>query len=693
MGSTEGSTGSAKGTGPRPATDRFASPSQECDLVMKGGVTSGVVYPSTILELAGTYRFRSIGGASAGAIAAATAAAAEYGRQVSPGKRGAGFEGLETLAAEIAREGFLKALFQPSAAAAPLFDAAMAFQRKDVRPPKGAGVPRQVLWWAGRAEDILRQTAGASVRQGEVVGALLAAVLSFGLFWAGIQALLAPWPWKVLGGVLGLLGLGLLWAGYVLGGLVGGGLGLSRHARQVADKDTCQYGLCEGSAGPKANLADERGLSLTDWLHVRINQLAGRGADEAPITIKELAAKGVDFKIVTCNLSLGQPYILPLKRGARSFFFKRSELARVFPPPVMKALVDWGKANRPTHSVQMSDEDAAELLRFPMGDDMPAVVATRLSLSFPVLLSAVRLYSIQPWVYGKQEDGTPRRLVLSEHLEEHWFSDGGIASNFPIHIFDAWVPTRPTFGITLYDSPLTKVLQKLSGTAEQRKVVLPHPRDFDMARPQRLEIDSMLDFLRAIFSTAQTFRDNAQSGLPSYRERIVQVFLDPDEGGLNLDMDSRTIERIMGRGKEAGQLLLNRYANERSAGLAEHRWVRLLVLMGELERQLGGIRGTFPGPGWKEGLRRQVRALMDAQLEARKSRGGKWYRDKDEAWCAEAERRLSALWELVEAWDSSHQAWKARGGKGSFAAKGEEESFFAQNPPRPQGILKVTPDL
>ena len=32
--------------------DMFASPADECDIVMKGGVTSGIVYPYAILELA-----------------------------------------------------------------------------------------------------------------------------------------------------------------------------------------------------------------------------------------------------------------------------------------------------------------------------------------------------------------------------------------------------------------------------------------------------------------------------------------------------------------------------------------------------------------------------------------------------------------------------------------------------------------
>src|SRR5467141_4181901 len=50
-------------------------PEKNCDLVMKGGVTSGVVYPKAIFELSKEYRFSSIGGTSAGAIAAVATAA------------------------------------------------------------------------------------------------------------------------------------------------------------------------------------------------------------------------------------------------------------------------------------------------------------------------------------------------------------------------------------------------------------------------------------------------------------------------------------------------------------------------------------------------------------------------------------------------------------------------------------------
>src|SRR5258708_7306448 len=55
----------------------------ECDIVMAGGVTSGIIYPGAVAMIARRYRFRSIGGTSVGAIAAAVTAAAEYGRLTS----------------------------------------------------------------------------------------------------------------------------------------------------------------------------------------------------------------------------------------------------------------------------------------------------------------------------------------------------------------------------------------------------------------------------------------------------------------------------------------------------------------------------------------------------------------------------------------------------------------------------------
>ena len=61
--------------------DPYVSAFKKCDIVMKGGVTSGIVYPRAVAQLAREYRLQSIGGTSAGAIAAAVTAAAEYRRR------------------------------------------------------------------------------------------------------------------------------------------------------------------------------------------------------------------------------------------------------------------------------------------------------------------------------------------------------------------------------------------------------------------------------------------------------------------------------------------------------------------------------------------------------------------------------------------------------------------------------------
>ena len=93
------------------------TPTQTCDLVMKGGVTSGIVYPRLVTRLARRYRFVRIGGSSAGAIAAAFTAAAEYERRERAAGRAprsdgpTGFALLDGVPEELA--GGLGALFAP----------------------------------------------------------------------------------------------------------------------------------------------------------------------------------------------------------------------------------------------------------------------------------------------------------------------------------------------------------------------------------------------------------------------------------------------------------------------------------------------------------------------------------------------------------------------------------------------------
>ena len=104
--------------------------SHECDLVMKGGITSGVIYPRLVSTLSKVYRLRSIGGTSAGAIAAAAAAAAQLG--VAAGTNPKAFEKLAELPDDLGQNlsgtgSKLFHLFQPQPALAAHFAALTAF--------------------------------------------------------------------------------------------------------------------------------------------------------------------------------------------------------------------------------------------------------------------------------------------------------------------------------------------------------------------------------------------------------------------------------------------------------------------------------------------------------------------------------------------------------------------------------------
>ncbi len=127
---------------------------------MKGGITSGIVYPAAILRLKDKYRFRNIGGTSAGAMAAALTAAAEYGRHAGKsgpwlegGKESQGFAGLKKTSDELCQPGLLLGLFQPSRPTRSLFRFFLYLKTGPVAPrrlPLGWLYPvHRALWKCG----------------------------------------------------------------------------------------------------------------------------------------------------------------------------------------------------------------------------------------------------------------------------------------------------------------------------------------------------------------------------------------------------------------------------------------------------------------------------------------------------------------------------------------------------------------
>jgi hypothetical protein len=83
----------------------------------------------------------------------------------------------------------------------------------------------------------------------------------------------------------------------------------------------------------------------------------------------------------------------------------------------------------------------------------------------------------------------------------------------------------------------------------------------------------LFDFLAQIVETMQNWRDQIQFPYPGYRDRIVQVSQLADEGGLNLNMPSRNIERLADAGEHAAEQLDRRFRVE--DGWDNHRDIRL----------------------------------------------------------------------------------------------------------------------
>lgn len=532
----------------------------EADMVMKGGITSGIVYPLAVCEMAKTRRFKNLGGSSAGGIAAAMAAAAEVGRD----RRG--FNELAALPDELGRD--LLAMFQPSRATRPLFRILLATMDKQ------RGVVRRGLKVAAGVVATAPGVFFASLLGGLALGA-------FGLLvTAGAPQRGADWARLAVGmAVMVLPALGLA----CVAALVAAGLSARRRL------DGNGFGLCIGSAGPQWPASAPAGQvePFTDWLHVRLNTAAGResvrthvltfgelwGAEAATATRPDHC--NVRLEMMTTNVTFGRPMRLPFEQNVYSYC--PDELARYFPPPVMEHLR--------RHARPASEDDAAEwtcpehegqaLVRLPVAGDLPVIVAVRMTLSFPGLISAVPLYAID---YGAATPG-PLRC---------WFSDGGVSSNFPIHFFDSLWPARPTFGISLgpypADRPPTDAYFRGKGKAAALR-----------ARPTA----SLPAFCASLLDTLQNWSDEGQATLPGYRDRIVEVRTSGTEGGINLNMTRETILSMCARGHAAAVAL-------QQFDFPAHRDVRYRTAMGQLDRTVRDLRskydGTLPGgsPGYRQ---------------------------------------------------------------------------------------------
>lgn len=496
-------------------------PEKLCDIVLKGGITSGVVYPLALVELSKRYRFANVGGTSAGAIAAAAAAAAEHGRSAGKG----GFARVAQIPAEVGPN--LLSLFQPTPRLAPLFKIFLAL----LKPASGGP-------WLAALAAAIRGYAAAAIAGAAPGLLIILAALAF-----------ANAGFAVTGLIVALLG-------------AAAAIVYSLYTALKTDLVANDYGLCTGIRQPGVETD-----AFTDWLARVIDEAAGIDPGHDPLTFGNLSQppngqRPVKLAMITTSLMEQRPYTLPLQQERR-FVFKRSEWERLFPAPLIAYLA------RVCDRFDPPGEESGEFYYFPAPDLLPVIVAVRMSLSFPGLISAVPLWR-QDFSYADPVDQKKLRRCL--------FSDGGLSSNFPIHFFDSLLPSRPTFAISLDEF------------VEERKrpdrVWMPQSAQGGVHIPVE-PFSGILGFVMRLVDSARNWQDRLQSILPGYRERIVHVGLKPSEGGLNLTMSPETIKQLTDYGQSAGKFLTTEF------DLDAHRWKRFLVAMARVEDTLEEVTTAY----------------------------------------------------------------------------------------------------
>ena len=213
-----------------------------CDLVMKGGITSGIVFPTAVAQLSTQYRFRHIGGTSAGAIAAAGAAAAEYRRATDAAQPGYGFAELGRLPQLLGerpdgRHSRLLGLFQPERAARRHFAILAAMLNR-------AGVAARVLHGSRAMVQAFPLVA--------ILGALPGLIVLFAAYGSSplaIAAMIIAALFAIVGGIIGAA--------------ITTGISL---VRVLGAHD---FGLVRG------HCATGGATRLTDWLYGYLQDLAG----------------------------------------------------------------------------------------------------------------------------------------------------------------------------------------------------------------------------------------------------------------------------------------------------------------------------------------------------------------------------------------------------------------------------------
>jgi hypothetical protein len=573
---------------------------------MKGGVTSGLVYPGAIAALANQYRLRNIGGTSAGAIAAVAAAAMEYGLQtgnpVDPRITLANLP--RNVLAQRTDQGStrLDAMFSGDVGTSAILDAVKATLSGNPGKLLGLALP---VFYGSRLFKALIQMIMVSVLQALACGGL-----------AGWAVHVRPTNPVFDAAVVMTI---------FMASLVGA-LGLNfqafRYRPPVALEDVDPLfrpiidnglGLSTGKTDLQQTINQQSIPALIPWLHQTIQSLAGLPDDTADDVLtfgklwnlgthpepSSLDPREIDLVLVCSDLNRLQSASFPFLPDNQRLFYDPAAWERLFPKPVMDALATKSWAVRDHNA--MPDNlgygcgDLCEALHdhgdlsqrlqlMPKGRDIPILVAARASMGFPGLFTPVPMWLLR-WE-GEPKTPNQRRALLSRV----YLSDGGLTSNFPIHLFDAVVPSRPTFAINLLypgddlsieefqrkpstnsdaAPPAPVNVRTVGGTSEPVAMAvwddLMMPFDnkdqvkFYKGPASGGALSQLLGLMVRVAETSRTWGDVHLFNQTGTRDRTLHIRLTGEEGGFNFNMSPETIASIDWKGTQAGTVLACRF--------------------------------------------------------------------------------------------------------------------------------------
>jgi predicted acylesterase/phospholipase RssA len=537
-----------------------STPLKFCDLIMKGGITSGVIYPRLVAELAKTHQLKCIGGTSAGAIAAAGAAAAQYGRTngvtikagVSDPTVDLGpFEKLDRLPVELGEmvgknQSRLLSFFKPQDPTRIPFDLLLKAIDKS---RSGWKFTSDICWILAKQYWFV--------------------FIAFGLLAYGISRVIFAF-----GDLQLVITVALLLGFLILSFLVSGYIAIRK---LLSDLTLQNFGIASGM--PPASSKESDPPTLTPWLTNYFNSLAGK-SKEMPLTFGDLWGPNpdkpnVDFRAVTTCLSLGRPYSMPFED--KDFYFSKAEWDKLFPSDVMTWLIqnerDSGTAK------ELRAAGVGDFYAMPERKNWPVVIAVRMSLSFPVLLAAIPMHRVL-------RSSEAKKLETIKVL----FTDGGVSSNFPIHLFDSPFPTHPTFAVDLQNFPDTMTDEK--ERKEKRAFTFVGNRTGHQTPihqiPDSKPLKQLLWFASRLIETMQNWRDQLPKNMAGYRDRIAYVQHTESEGGMNLNMNKSVIETLGKAGQLAAQKLNAAYyaphdAYRGQTGWQNHQWIRMRSSLKQLD--------------------------------------------------------------------------------------------------------------